>query len=737
MFREPRRKTVHEVLAACQRGKRDFRGADLAGLDLSGADLRGADFRGANLRAARLRGCRLGPTLRWRVMQQIIGVLLGVVAWGLMAVASLLFTASLCITDTPSAYRVVIFTFVPGLLGVLTRRGFNFDAFAVAVAGAAAVTGAGAVAFASAGASADAFAGAFTDAIAIAGAIAGAFAFTLAVAGAFAVAFALAFALAVAGAAAFAFNSPFDFAFDKVAAAAVFVTTTVTLTSFSFYLRRRALAGAPHDAWLRVIALWLPGLGGARFAGADLTDADLSQIHARGADLRQARLIRTTFRDARELHLARFDGPMNSVALQRLASGLSTHLVDLAGQDLTGLAIDGADFRGAKLRAAILKEARLVGANLDQACLEHADLCAADLRGVRLQTVALRGARVDIHTYLRSEWAPDDLAWMLDQGVEVLGLNGFPEPVQARLVGEKEGLTLYFSTRLSTFDKVLVDGVIVGVLGRETTCHAEYRVHGQAAIVRLFDAPRDDLERVAEALHLKVWEQTQLEQSALVRLPETLPHAALREGLSSLMGRRLERMELREAPPEPGPALLRWRWESPTEPGANRLLGPRPCRLFLLHAPDDHELAAELREHLQSLVRQQLVDHFSAEELLGGDDADVLLSAHLESADAIVVLVSKSLLQEGPWYQQLTRAMARHHAKSARVIPVLVRPVACEGEAFTRLQALPENAPPVVSWPDRDAAWACVVSGLRRALLNQAGGTHSSRPLAAQPLLAS
>jgi TIR domain-containing protein len=235
-------------------------------------------------------------------------------------------------------------------------------------------------------------------------------------------------------------------------------------------------------------------------------------------------------------------------------------------------------------------------------------------------------------------------------------------------------------------------------------------------------APRGDFERVAEALHRKVWEQTQVEQSALVRLPEKLPQATLREGLSSLMGRRLERMELREAPPEPGPALLRWRWENPTEPGANRLLGPRPCRLFLLHAPDDHELAAELREHLQSLVRQQLVDHFSAEELLGGDDADELLSAHLESADAIVVLVSKSLLQEGPWYQQLTRAMARQHAKSARVIPVLVRPVACEGEAFARLHALPENAPPVVSWPDRDAAWACVVSGLRRVLLNQASG---------------
>jgi hypothetical protein len=124
---------------------------------------------------------------------------------------------------------------------------------------------------------------------------------------------------------------------------------------------------------------------------------------------------------------------------------------------------------------------------------------------------------------------------------------------------------------------------------------------------------------------------------------------------------------------------------------------------------------------LRPLVRQKLLDPFDETRLLAGDVADDVLSTHLESADAIVVLVSAALFEDGPWYEQLTRALARQK-DGARVIPVRVRAVSWEGTELARLQPLPEEGLPIMGWPDRDQAWECVVSGLRRALLNQARG---------------
>jgi uncharacterized protein YjbI with pentapeptide repeats len=711
MGAEPKRWTVEEVHAACAHGERDFRNAYLSSLDLRGADLRGADFRGANLRGACLAGCQLGPTARWRPVQQVVVTLTATVTGIFSFVLSLLTAKLLTENDILAAFRLLGGLLLLAWLMTIARRGLSAVAFAPAMM--LAVVIALTVGAAAAGISATTAgfnAGMVATVVVIVVTVASVNVAAVSVIGSRGAAIAATVATAAAAASA-----------DGVPSAIAAVGVGASVLSLSIHLRRRALAGAPRDAWLRSLALWLPGLGGVRFAGADLTNADLSQVEARGADLRGARLMHTDFRDARELHLARFDGPLHSVPLQCLVSGQPVRITDLAGQDLSGLALDGVDLQGTNLRGATLKDARLPGARFDEACLERADLCGTDLRGASFRGASLQGARVDISTFRRSEWTADELAELCERGAEVLGLGDFPESVRLRLLGENEGLTLYFSTRLSPFDKALVTCVIVDVLGRDTRCSSEFRVQGETAIVRLFDAPREDLERVAEALHLKGWEQAQVEQKALGWMLGMLQPADLSEGLSDLMGRRLDRMELREAPPEAGPAVLHWCWENPTQPGANRLVGPRPCRLFLIHAPNDREFAAELVNHLRPLVRQKLIDPFDETRLLAGDVAHDVRSTHLENADAIVVLVSSALFQDGPWYEQLTRALARQK-DGARVIPVRVRALSWEGTELARLQPLPEEGPPVVGWPDRDQAWAYVVSGLTRALLNQARG---------------
>src|SRR5262245_7019360 len=63
---------------------------------------------------------------------------------------------------------------------------------------------------------------------------------------------------------------------------------------------------------------------------------------------------------------------------------------------------------------------------------------------------------------------------------------------------------------------------------------------------------------------------------------------------------------------------------------------------------------------------------------------------------------------------EMSRAMERHQSGAARVVPVIARSVDLEGAPFATIQALPKDAKPVTSWPNRDEAWTDVAKGIRK-----------------------
>ncbi|WP_437539814.1 toll/interleukin-1 receptor domain-containing protein [Sorangium sp. So ce726] len=508
-------------------------------------------------------------------------------------------------------------------------------------------------------------------------------------------------------------------------------------------VRRRALRGATHHAWARQLAIDLECLGGTRLAGADLRNADFKAACLRGADLRGARLRRTRFRGARELEWARFDpGHMRLLSVQQLlAKG------DAAGLSLGGMRLRGTYLRGARLTRAHVEGIDLSDADLGGADLRGAILRGADLRGTVLVQASLEGAdladaRIDALTYQRSDFTPDLLVDLYRRGIEIIALETFPRAAQDRLAGEREGLLLCFDTRLSAFDKMIVEGMIVGVLGRDTDCYvAEYRVQGETAIVRLCGSCRADLERVAEALYLKVWQQVQTHQGALVRMADVLLPGTLKGGLDDLFGRRLARMELRDSPTPPpvassgssvgalvdapaseapGPAPLRWAWQHPALPGADKIeTATPPRRLFVCYAPADLKYANELCINLSVLHRQGLIETFRPEDVLPGHPIADTLTERLDHADIVVCLVSASFLAHDECVEQMERALRRSRESGAPVVvPVLARPSDWRESQLGALQPLPENGQFIAKWPNEDDAWLSVTSGLRRLLLS-------------------
>ncbi|MGI0492257.1 AAA-like domain-containing protein [Alkalinema pantanalense CENA528] len=68
----------------------------------------------------------------------------------------------------------------------------------------------------------------------------------------------------------------------------------------------------------------------------------------------------------------------------------------------------------------------------------------------------------------------------------------------------------------------------------------------------------------------------------------------------------------------------------------------------------------------------------------------------------------------------MQRAIARHEAGEARVIPIILKPVDWAGAPFGKLQAFPTNAKPVTTWSNRDQAWTNIAQGIRHAAVEMA-----------------
>ncbi len=140
-------------------------------------------------------------------------------------------------------------------------------------------------------------------------------------------------------------------------------------------------------------------------------------------------------------------------------------------------------------------------------------------------------------------------------------------------------------------------------------------------------------------------------------------------------------------------------------------------RLFYSYSQRDQRRRARLEAHLAPLQREGLLDQWHDRCIVPGADFQAEIDRHLEEANLILLLISPEFIASDYCYkEEARRALARHAAGVAWVIPVMVRPVDYAETPIARLHALPKNARPVSTWRDPDRAWLDVAQGIRRAI---------------------
>lgn len=148
-----------------------------------------------------------------------------------------------------------------------------------------------------------------------------------------------------------------------------------------------------------------------------------------------------------------------------------------------------------------------------------------------------------------------------------------------------------------------------------------------------------------------------------------------------------------------------------------RLDEMREIEVFFSYAHEDEDLRNELEKHLSILQRQGIIKAWHDREISAGTEWAGEIDAHLNTAQVILLLISADFLASNYCYDiELRRAMERHVAREARVIPVILREVDWKGANFGKLQALPTNAEPVANWASRDRAFADIARGIRKAV---------------------
>src|SRR6266446_816660 len=155
----------------------------------------------------------------------------------------------------------------------------------------------------------------------------------------------------------------------------------------------------------------------------------------------------------------------------------------------------------------------------------------------------------------------------------------------------------------------------------------------------------------------------------------------------------------------------------------------KAVEVFYSYAHEDEDLCNQLMEHLSTLRRQGFISEWYDRHILAGTDWAQEIDEHLDSASLILLLISASFIASDYCYGiEMQRALERHHAKQARVIPIILRPVDWSNTRFAALQFLPRNGKAITTWQNRDEALLDVANGIRKVIENLTSSATSTPP---------
>ncbi|HZR41310.1 MAG TPA: toll/interleukin-1 receptor domain-containing protein [Ktedonobacteraceae bacterium] len=161
-----------------------------------------------------------------------------------------------------------------------------------------------------------------------------------------------------------------------------------------------------------------------------------------------------------------------------------------------------------------------------------------------------------------------------------------------------------------------------------------------------------------------------------------------------------------------------------------------PVEVFCCYAHSDEKWRAQLEKHLSTLKLNGLISLWHDRCILPGANWSEAIDHHLETASIILLLISADFIASDYCSTvEMKRALERHAAGEARVIPVVVRSCDWQHLPVGKLQALPRDARPINKRASRDDGWTEVATGLRRLIEDFSQSWSNTASRKGQPLV--
>lgn len=139
--------------------------------------------------------------------------------------------------------------------------------------------------------------------------------------------------------------------------------------------------------------------------------------------------------------------------------------------------------------------------------------------------------------------------------------------------------------------------------------------------------------------------------------------------------------------------------------------------IFISYTHADESYRQQLETHLIALQRQGLIRIWHDRKIAPGAERAREIDSHLNAAHLILLLVSPDFIASDYCYgDEVTRAMERHEAGDARVIPIIVRPTYWQNTPLGKLLPLPTDGKPVIHWSTLDDAFLDITTEIPRAI---------------------
>jgi len=139
--------------------------------------------------------------------------------------------------------------------------------------------------------------------------------------------------------------------------------------------------------------------------------------------------------------------------------------------------------------------------------------------------------------------------------------------------------------------------------------------------------------------------------------------------------------------------------------------------VFFSYTHRDESMRDELEIHLSMLKRQGLIEAWHDRRIGAGNEIDYSINVHLESDNIILLLVSPHFLASDYCFdREMVRAIERHDAGEAIVIPVILEPCDWHSAPFGKLLAVPTDGKPISKFTNQNEGLLEVVQAVRTAI---------------------